>query len=239
MRFESLRERVWRANRDIARSGLAILTWGNASEADRDEGVFAIKPSGVDYAQMTPESIVVLSLDTGEKLDGDLSPSSDTPTHWHLYRSFASIGGIVHTHSPHATAWAQAECPIPCLGTSHCDYFYGDIPCTRALTREEVLADYELNTGIVIAEHFSDNGLDPERMPAAIVSRHAPFTWGRNSAAAVENAVVLEETARTAALTRAISPLIGSVPDYLLDKHFLRKHGSKAYYGQVKQGELK
>ena len=233
MDYFELKKSVCEANRKISETGLAILTWGNASGVDRDAGVVAIKPSGVDYDEMEPKDIVVLSLETGEKIAGDLKPSSDTPTHLHLYRSFPSIGGLVHTHSAYATAWAQAECAIPCLGTTHCDYFFGEVPCTRALDRNEVQDDYELNTGRVIAEHFAKNDLDPSEMPAVLVSRHAPFTWERDAARAVERAIVLEEVARIAALTLAINPAVGPVSSHLLDKHFLRKHGANAYYGQT------
>jgi len=234
MSMEELKARVCEANREISRVQLAILTFGNASEVDREAGVFAIKPSGVDYDAMTPEDIPVISLETGEKIEGDLNPSSDTATHWHLYRAFPSIGGIVHTHSPFATAWAQAQRDIPCLGTTHADVFYGSVPCTRPLMQEEVESNYELNTGKVIEEHFGGSGLEPVEMPGVLVSAHAPFTWGRDARTAVANAQVLEEVARMAATTLAINPQVAAVDQYLLDKHFLRKHGKDAYYGQEK-----
>jgi L-ribulose-5-phosphate 4-epimerase len=234
MGFGKLKERVCAANREIDRVQLAILTWGNASEVDREAGVFAIKPSGVDYATMTPDDIPLVSLDTGEKVEGKLNPSSDTATHWHLYRAFPTIGGIVHTHSPHATAWAQAHRQIPCLGTTHADTFYGPVPCTRPLTKKEVEGEYELNTGKVIAEHFQQAGIDAGAMPGVLVSAHAPFTWGKNAMAAVTNGRILEEVARMAQLALQINPDAEPVDQYLLDKHYLRKHGKNAYYGQVK-----
>ncbi len=232
MSTESLRAKVCEANKEISRVRLAILTFGNASEVDRDAGVFAIKPSGVDYDAMTPDDIPVISLETGEKIEGTLNPSSDTPTHWRLYRAFPSIGGIVHTHSPCATAWAQAQREIPCFGTTHADVFYGAVPCTRPLTQEEVETDYELNTGNVIEEHFRSSGLDPAEMPGVLVSAHAPFTWGKDAMAAVTNGRILEEVAGMAATTLAIDPNVSTVDQYLLDKHYLRKHGKDAYYGQ-------
>jgi L-ribulose-5-phosphate 4-epimerase len=232
MSTEDLKARVCEANKEISRVQLAILTFGNASEVDRETGVFAIKPSGVDYDAMTPDDIPVISLETGEKVEGELNPSSDTATHWHLYRAFPSIGGIVHTHSPYATAWAQAQREIPCLGTTHADTFYGPVPCTRPLTQEEVETDYELNTGKVIEEHFGSNGLDAAEIPGVLVSAHAPFTWGKNAITAVTNGRILEEIAKMAATTMTINPNIAAVDQYLLDKHYLRKHGTDAYYGQ-------
>ena len=233
---ETLRERVCAANKEINRVRLAILTFGNASEVDREAGVFAIKPSGVDYDAMTPDDIPIISIETGETVEGTLNPSSDTPTHWHLYRAFPEIGGIVHTHSPFATAWAQAQREIPCLGTTHADAFYGAVPCTRPLRQDEVEIDYELNTGKVIEEHFGSSGLDPAQTPGVLVSSHAPFTWGKDAMAAVINGQVLEEIARMAAATRTINPDIPPVDQYLLDKHYLRKHGTNAYYGQGEGG---
>ncbi len=232
MKFKELRERVCTANREINRVQLAILTWGNASEVDREAGVFAIKPSGVEYDQLTPEDIPVVSLESGEKVEGTLSPSSDTPTHLYLYRSFPAIGGIVHTHSPAATAWAQAQRPIPCYGTTHADTFYGAVPCTRPLTKEEVESDYELNTGKVIKEHFINADLDPDKLPGVLVSAHAPFTWGATAMKAVINGRILEEVAKMAASTEGLNPKVGPVDQFLLNKHYLRKHGDGAYYGQ-------
>ncbi|MBT3193108.1 MAG: L-ribulose-5-phosphate 4-epimerase AraD [Verrucomicrobia bacterium] len=234
MSFGALRERVCAANREINRVGLAILTWGNASEVDREAGVFAIKPSGIEYDKLTPEDISVVSLETGEPVAGALNPSSDTASHWHLYRAFPEIGGIAHTHSPYATAWAQAQREIPCLGTTHADAFYGAIPCTRPLTQAEIETAYELNTGKVIAEHFSENGLRALEMPGVLVSAHAPFTWGSDALQAVVTGQVLEEVAKIAAATLAIDPGQGGVDQSLLDKHYLRKHGKDATYGQEK-----
>lgn len=237
MKYEQLRTRVCMANKRISREKLAILTWGNVSEADRSAGVFAIKPSGLGYDMLAPEHIVVLSLEDGRVLEGDLNPSSDTPTHLELYSSFSSICGVAHSHSKHATAWAQAECPIPCLGTTHCDHFFGAVPCTRPLSAEEIRCDYEHNTGRVIVEHFNLECIDPLEMPGVIVARHAPFTWGRDADAAVENALVLEEVADIAMLTLAIDNSATDVDEVLLNKHFSRKHGSKAYYGQAHKKE--
>ena len=232
MKFKKLRERVCEANREINRVQLAILTWGNASEVDRQAGVFAIKPSGVDYDELTPEKIPVISLATGEKLEGALNPSSDTPTHLHLYRAFPQIGGIVHTHSSFATAWAQARREIPCYGTTHADTFYGPVPCTRPLTQAEVESEYELNTGKVIAEHFINAELDPNHIPGVLVAAHAPFTWGRDAMSAVVNARILEEVAGMAMDTEKLNAEVKAVDQFLLDKHYLRKHGKDAYYGQ-------
>ena len=232
MRYRELRERVCLANQEINRVQLAILTWGNASEVDRDAGVFAIKPSGVAYEDLTPEQIPLISLETGEKVAGAMNPSSDTATHAHLYRSFPGIGGVVHTHSPAATAWAQAHKAIPCLGTTHADTFYGPVPCTRPLTRDEVEEAYELNTGKVIAAHFLEAGIDPMAVPGVLVSAHAPFTWGKNAQAAVTHARILEEVARMALSTLALAPGIAPVDDFLLEKHYSRKHGPNATYGQ-------
>ena len=232
MGFDELKNRVCAANREISRIRLAILTWGNVSEVDREAGVFAIKPSGVDYADLTPDDIVVVSVETGEKVAGEMNPSSDTPTHWHLYRAFPSIGGIVHTHSPYATAWAQAQRDIPCLGTTHADAFHGSVPCTRPLAQVEVEGEYELNTGRVIAEHFRECGLDAAGMPGVLVASHGPFAWGSNAMKAVVKGRILEEVAKMAATTLSINPAIGAVDQFLLDKHYLRKHGSNAYYGQ-------
>lgn len=232
MGFDELKNRVCAANREISRTGLAILTWGNASEVDREAGVFAIKPSGVDYAELTPADIVIVSLETCEKIEGKLNPSSDTPTHWWLFKSFPTLGGIVHTHSAKATAWAQAKRGIPVFGTTHADYFYGEVPCARELTSDEIAADYELNTGKVIVEHFQKNKIDPAQMPGVLVAGHGSFVWGKGAAHAVENGIILEEVAGMAMNSLALNPALCAVSDYLLDKHFLRKHGDGAYYGQ-------
>ncbi len=227
-----LQERVCEANREIHRLRLAILTWGNASEVDRDAGVFAIKPSGVAAEDLRPECIPLISMETGDKIGGELNPSSDTATHWRLYRAFPSIGGIVHTHSPHATAWAQARMPIPCLGTTHADTFYGPVPCTRPLTEKELADDYEGNTGNVIAQHFLEHGLEPLEVPGVLVSAHAPFTWGDSALSAVKHALILEEVARMATETRLLHPGGPEAEPCLLHKHYTRKHGPDATYGQ-------
>jgi L-ribulose-5-phosphate 4-epimerase len=235
VKFKELREIVCLANRKLGESGLVILTWGNVSGVDRERGVMAIKPSGVEYEQLTPESIVVLSLETGEVVEGDPRPSSDTPTHLLLYREFESIGGVVHTHSPYATAWAQACKEIPCLGTTHADYFYGTVPLTRMLTPEEIAENYELNTGKVIVECFRERNLNPSEMPAVLVPYHGVFVWGDDPMKALENAIVLEEVAKLALFTLALNPEVNPIPQPLLDKHFFRKHGPTAYYGQKRQ----
>lgn len=226
--LEKLKEEVYRANIDLVRHNLVILTWGNASGIDREKGLVVIKPSGVEYEGMTPADMVVVDME-GRVVEGSLRPSSDTSTHLILYKEFPSIGGVVHTHSVHATAWAQAGRPLPVFGTTHSDYFYGRVPCTREMTRAEVESDYEANTGKVIAETF--RGTDPMNMPAVLVCNHGPFTWGTTALKAVENAVVLEETARMALFTVQLGKN-EDIKGYLLDKHFLRKHGKGAYYGQ-------
>ena len=235
MEHRELRERVCAANKEINRIRLAILTWGNASEVDRAAGLFAIKPSGVDYDDLTPGDIPLVSLETGKQVAGELNPSSDTATHWHLYRVFETVGGIVHTHSPYGTAWAQARRSIECMGTTHADTFYGAIPCTRQLSRAEIETDYELNTGKVIEEHFANHDINPDAMPGALIACHAPFTWAANAAQAVINARILEEVAKMAAMTLAVDPLTPPVAQDLLDKHHSRKHGTDAYYGQEKE----
>ncbi|MGQ9592174.1 MAG: L-ribulose-5-phosphate 4-epimerase AraD [Planctomycetota bacterium] len=232
MGYADLKERVWLANRSLVEAGLVVLTWGNASGADRRAGVFAIKPSGVSYRDLRPGSMVVVSLETGEVVEGDLRPSSDTPTHLELYRSFEAAGGVAHTHSPCATAFAQAARELPCLGTTHADNFHGAVPVTRLPAPEEVAEAYERNTGLLIVERFREGGLDPRAMPAALVAGHGPFTWGENPEAAVENALVLELAARMALDTWSLAPEAKGIPRHLLDKHFLRKHGPGRYYGQ-------
>lgn len=228
-RLRALRHQVWQANMDLQRHNLVTFTWGNVSGIDRESGLVVIKPSGVDYDELSAENMVVLDLD-GHVIEGDLNPSSDTPTHLELYRVYPEIGGVVHTHSKHATSWAQAGKPIPALGTTHADYFYGDIPCTRALSDEEIKHDYELNTGVVIAETIGDN--DPLAIPGIIVKEHGPFSWGKNADKAVYNAVVMEVVADMALQTLQINPQIDHLNPALLDKHYLRKHGANAYYGQ-------
>jgi L-ribulose-5-phosphate 4-epimerase len=232
MAHAELRERVFEANREIVRAGLVVLTFGNASAVDRDAGVLAIKPSGVPYEELGPESMVVVDLESGAVADGAHRPSSDTPTHLVLYRRFESVGGIVHTHSTAAAAWAQAGRPIPCLGTTHADHFHGEVPVTRALTREEIEGDYERSTGDMIVETFEGLGLDPLAVPAVLVASHGPFAWGADAAHAVENAVALEAVAGLALRTELLRPGIASIDGALLDRHFLRKHGPAAYYGQ-------
>lgn len=232
MSYQALKKAVWQANLDIVEAGLVELTWGNASAVDREAGVMAIKPSGVDYDRMDPGDMVLLSVETGEPLEDGLKPSSDTPTHRHLYRQFQGIGGIVHTHSSYAVSWAQAERAVPCLGTTHADHFYGPIPVTRRMHEDEIEEAYEHNTGVVIVERFRSEGLDPLDIPGVLVAGHGPFAWGETLRDAVENAVVLESVARMALHTRLINPEARPIDQALLDKHFLRKHGTDAYYGQ-------
>jgi L-ribulose-5-phosphate 4-epimerase len=228
--LEDLKERVCLANVQLAEEGLAAGTWGNVSGVDRDSGHVVIKPSGVPYDGMKPKQMVVVSLDSGHVVEGDLRPSSDTPTHLELYRSFASVGGVVHSHSLYATAWSQAQREIPVMGTTHADTFHGAVPCTRLLKPEELETDYEANTGKVVVERFAN--LDPLHIPAVLVACHGPFVWGRSPEEAVENAAVLEQVATLASVTVSIKPYPDMFPTELLDKHFLRKHGPQAYYGQ-------
>ncbi len=228
--LEELKQQVCEANLDLVKEGLVIQTWGNASGIDREKGVMVIKPSGVPYASMKPQHMVVVSLETGKLVDGYLKPSSDTPTHLMLYRAFPKIGGIVHTHSLHATAWAQARRGIPPYGTTQADYWYGDVPCTRLLTPREIKSDYEVNTGRVIIETLKR--MDPLQHPAVLVASHGPFTWGASVGDAVHNAITLEFVARLAGETLRLNPKTKPMQAVLLDKHFLRKHGPKAYYGQ-------
>lgn len=229
--LEELKEAVYLANMELPRRGLVTYTWGNVSGIDRESGLFVIKPSGVDYDVLKPSDMVVMDL-MGNKIEGVLNPSSDTKTHMVLYREFPEIGGIVHTHSPYAVGWAQAGEDIPCYGTTHADYFYGSIPCARHLTREELDEDYELNTGNAIVEVFRERGLNPGAVPAVICHSHGPFTWGKNAAQAVYHAVVLEEIAKMGIFTRMVNPAAAPAPQYLQDKHYMRKHGPNAYYGQ-------
>lgn len=227
--YDSLKQRVYQANMALPRHGLVVFTWGNVSGIDRTRGVVAIKPSGVSYEDLTPEGIVIVDLQ-GRVLAGDLRPSSDTPTHLELYRSFAAVGGICHTHSLYATMWAQAQQEIPCFGTTHADHFYGPVPVTAALTTEEIAGPYEHNTGRLIVRRFAD--LDPLRMPAVLVAQHGPFTWGTGPEQAVENAAVLEQVAQMAYGTVTIHAGQRAIVSALLDRHYLRKHGKDAYYGQ-------
>ena len=229
--LEELKQAVYEANMELPRRGLVTYTWGNVSGIDREKGLVVIKPSGVEYEQLTPEKLVVLDLD-GNIVEGDLNPSSDTKTHLELYKAFPALGGVVHTHSPYAVAWAQAGEDIPCYGTTHADYFYGPVPCARGLTKEEQDEDYEKNTGRVIVETFTGRGIDPAHLPAVICRSHGPFTWGKSPAEAVYHAAVLEEVAKMALLTRQVKPEAAPAPAHLVEKHFLRKHGPNAYYGQ-------
>ncbi len=230
--FTELKARVLEANLALVRHGLVILTWGNASEIDRARGTVAIKPSGVGYAGMTADDIVVVDL-SGRVLEGSLRPSSDLPTHLELYRAFQGIGGVVHTHSAKATAWAQSGADIPAYGTTHADHFHGPVPCTRLLSEAEVRDKYEKATGEVIAECFETKGVDASAVPGVLVNGHGPFTWGADAAAAVTNAVALEQIAAMAFdLRSAFGPDAAPVPQYVLDKHYFRKHGPGAYYGQ-------
>lgn len=232
MSTQALREEVCAANRRLPDTGLVILTWGNASGVDRNAGVMAIKPSGVAYEVLSPEQIVVLRLEDGKQLEGSLRPSSDTPTHLHLYRAFPDVGGIVHTHSSFASSWAQAERELPCFGTTHADHFCGTVPVTRQLGDAEIETDYELNTGKAIVERLHELKLSPTQMSGILTRRHGPFTWGGGVDAAVKNAVILEEIARMAFTSVLLRPDLQSASQSLVDKHFLRKHGPGAYYGQ-------
>lgn len=230
--LEALKQEVCAANLRLVEYGLVILTWGNVSAITPDRKYVVIKPSGVDYAVMTPEQMVVTDLE-GRVVEGDLRPSSDLMTHLELYRAFPEVNAVVHTHSRYATALAQAERDLPCYGTTHADTFYGPVPCTRHLTAAEVEEAYEKHTGLIIAETFRQRGLDPAAVPAVLVRKHGPFTWGASSRKAVENALILEETARMALLTEQFAPQAQPAPQFLLDKHYFRKHGKNAYYGQA------
>ena len=229
--YSELKQNVYEQNMRLYESGLVVLTWGNVSAIDRERGVICIKPSGVSYSSMTPDDMVVLDLE-GNTVEGHYRPSSDTPTHLYLYKAFPEIGGIVHTHSAYATAWAQSGECIPAYGTTHADAFFGDVPCARALTKEEIEGAYEHNTGVVIAEAFSE--LDYNAVPAVLVKNHGPFTWGKTAKDAVNTAITLEEVAKMALFTRQIKPDAERVDQHLLDKHYNRKHGKNAYYGQGK-----
>lgn len=227
--LNEIRERVCQANINLQTHNLVIFSWGNVSGIDREANVVAIKPSGVDYDELTPKKIVLLNLD-GDVVDGDLKPSSDTPTHLELYRNFSEIGGVCHTHSTYATMWAQACREIPCFGTTHADYYYGSVPVTDVMTEEEIKSNYETNTGKVIVRRFCD--LDPMNIPGVLVANHGPFAWGDSPEKALESAVVLEQTAKMALGTITVSPKQNQIAKVLLDKHYLRKHGKDAYYGQ-------
>ena len=228
--LEILKQRVFEQNLALVKHGLVVLTWGNVSAIDRVKGLIVIKPSGVSYDKMTADDMVIVDIITGKTVEGKYRPSSDTPTHLYLYQKFPEIGAVVHTHSTNAVAWAQAGRRIPPYGTTHADAFYGEVPCTRALTKAEVEKDYETNTGKVIVETFQN--LNYKANPAVLVKNHGPFAWGETPEKAVENAVTLEEIAKMAILTRKIGGEVDRVEDYLLDKHYFRKHGKNAYYGQ-------
>ncbi|CAI0825025.1 L-ribulose-5-phosphate 4-epimerase SgbE [Serratia quinivorans] len=230
--LSQLKQQVLEANLDLPRHNLVTFTWGNVSAVDRERGLVVIKPSGVEYEHMVAEDMVVVSLASGQTVEGSKKPSSDTATHLALYREFADIGGIVHTHSRHATIWAQAGLDIPAWGTTHADYFYGAIPCTRLMTEDEIAQDYELETGKVIIDTFHRRGISPNAIPAVLVNSHGPFAWGKDAHSAVHNAVVLEEIAYMGIFSRQLTPGISSMQPALLDKHYLRKHGKNAYYGQ-------
>ncbi len=231
--LEDLKQAVWEANLQLPKHNLVTFTWGNVSGIDRAKGLMVIKPSGVEYDALKPSDMVVVNLETGKTVEGDLNPSSDTDTHLVLYRAFQNIGGVVHTHSRWATIFAQAGRGVPALGTTHGDYFYGEIPCTRRMTAEEIGGRYELETGNVIVERFRH--LDPDSVPAVLVHSHGPFCWGKDANEAVHNAVVLEEVAFMAWHNLALDAALPPMQQELLDKHFLRKHGKNAYYGQKKQ----
>ena len=230
--LEALKQAVLEANLLLPKYGLVTFTWGNVSAVDRERGVIVIKPSGVEYEGMTAEDMVVVSLETGERVEGRWKPSSDTKTHLELYRAFPGVGGIVHTHSPHAVAWAQAAEDIPCFGTTHADYFYGSVPCARHLTQSELEEDYERNTGTAIVETFRERCIEPTAVPGVVCASHGPFAWGKDPAQAVYHAVVLEEVAKMAILTRQVRASAGPAPQRYQDKHYFRKHGPGAYYGQ-------
>lgn len=230
--YSALKQTVCEANKELHALGLAPFTWGNVSQVDREAGVFAIKPSGVPYSELTPEKIVVVSLSDGKVVEGEYNPSSDTPTHYVLYKEFAELNAVVHTHSVNASSFAQAGRSIPAYGTTHADFSYTAVPCTRALTDAEVNGEYEYNTGVVIAEHFRNNMLDVKSTPAVLVRSHAPFAFGKNADDAVHNAAVLEIVAEMAMKTELIGKDVPEIDDYLSDKHYFRKHGANAYYGQ-------
>lgn len=229
--LEELKEKVLQANLELPKRGLITYTWGNVSGIDREKGLVVIKPSGVSYDGMKASDMVVLDLD-GNRVEGTLNPSSDTPTHLELYKKYPDLGGVVHTHSTSATSWAQAGRDIPLYGTTHADYFFGDIPCARSLTKEEIEGEYERNTGLVIIETLEERNVNPVYTPGILVKNHGVFTWGKDADEAVHNAVVLEEVAKMATFTEMINKDADKAPEYLRDKHFYRKHGENAYYGQ-------
>lgn len=229
--LEELKQQVYEANMKLPYYGLVTFTWGNVSGIDKEKGLFVIKPSGVEYDKLTPEDMVVMDLE-GNRIEGRFNPSSDTATHLELYKAFPEIGGIVHTHSPYATSWAQAGRGIPCYGTTHADYIYGEVPCLRCLTKEEIEEAYEENTGHLIVNEFIRMKKDILAVPAVLCKNHGPFAWGKDAMDAVHNAVVLEEVAKMAYRTETINPKVAPAPTELQDKHYFRKHGANAYYGQ-------
>lgn len=229
--LEELKKRVYEANMELPKYELVKFTWGNVSEIDREKGYIVIKPSGIDYEKMTPDDMVVVDLE-GNKIEGKYKPSSDTETHIELYKAFSDVGGIVHSHSPYATSWAQAGRAIPCYGTTHADYVYGEVPCIRCLTKDEIDTGYEKNTGLLIVNEFIRLCKDPAAVTAVLCKNHGPFTWGKDAKEAVYHAVVLEEVAKMAFLTESINHHVQPTPQEVQDKHYNRKHGAKAYYGQ-------
>lgn len=229
--LEQLKKEVYEANMLLPKYNLVTFTWGNVSGIDRESGLFVIKPSGVDYDKLTPEDMVVMDLN-GNKVEGKYKPSSDTPTHLELYKAYPEIGGVVHTHSSYATSWAQSGRSIPCYGTTHADYIYGEVPCVRCLTKDEIEADYEKNTGLLIIEEFKKQNKDVTAVPCVLCKNHGPFSWGKDAHEAVHNAVVLEEVAKMAYRAELINKDVKPAPQELMDKHYFRKHGANAYYGQ-------
>lgn len=232
--LEQLKEKVLKANLDLVKNKLVLFTWGNVSQIDRASGLIVIKPSGVSYDDMTADDLVVVDLN-GNVVEGKLRPSSDTPTHIEFYKAFPDVGGVTHTHSTYATAWAQAGRSIPFYGTTHADYFYGDIPCARSLTKEEIEGEYEKNTGLAIVEKFQKDGLKPLEVPGVLIKSHGVFAFGKDGDGSVYNATVIEEVAKMAAITEAVNPQVQRADRFMMDKHYLRKHGKNAYYGQSKK----
>ena len=231
--LEELKKKVLKDNLDLVKNKLVLFTWGNVSQIDRESGLIVIKPSGVEYDEMTADDMVVVDLE-GKVVEGHYRPSSDTPTHIEFYKAFPEVGGVTHTHSTFATAWAQAGRSIPFYGTTHADYFYGDIPCARALTEEEILGEYEKNTGLAIIEKFRTNNIDPTAVPGVLIKSHGVFAFGKDGAKSVYNATVIEEVAKMATITEAVNPSVVRADQFMMDKHYNRKHGKNAYYGQSK-----
>ena len=232
--LEDLKKKVLKANLDLVKNKLVLFTWGNVSAFDRESGLLVIKPSGVSYDDMTEKDMVVVDLN-GKVVDGNLRPSSDTPTHIEFYKAFPDVGGVTHTHSTFATSWAQAGRDIPFYGTTHADYFYGDIPCARSLTKEEIEGEYEKNTGLVIIERFKKDNLKPLEVPGVLVKSHGVFAFGKDGDNSVYNATVIEEVAKMATITEIVNPNVERADQFMMDKHYLRKHGKNAYYGQIKR----